>query len=80
MAEESARLVLEVVAGVVPEQPIAEHTRRYVLTSSQWQQAKADGRTGDVLAELTGRAQGYALLLSLQPDRFNWVRTEWLWL
>lgn len=80
MAEETARLVVEVVAGVIPGQPMDEHTRRYVLTSSQWQQAKTDGKTGDVLAELTGRAQGYAMLLSLQPDRVNWVRTEWLWL
>lgn len=77
---ESVRLVLEVQAGVVPGHPEPEHTRQYVLTSRQWENAVQDGTTGPVLAELTGRAQGYALLLTLQPDRFNWVRTEWVWL
>lgn len=80
MAEDSARLVLEVVAGLIPGQPIDEHTRRYAMTSQQWEQAKTEGKTGDVLAELVGRANGYATLLMLQPDQFNWVRLDWIWL
>lgn len=79
MAEETARLAIEVVAGVMPEMPMGEHTRRYFLTGSQWEKAKAEGKTADVLAELAGRAQGYATLLMLQPDRVNWVRVDWLW-
>lgn len=79
---ESARVIVEVVAGIVPQSPDPEFTRRWVLTSEQWQ-AAADGGAGkqsEVLAELNGRAQGYAALLMLQPDRLNWVRTDWIWL
>jgi hypothetical protein len=39
-----------------------------------------DGKMGDVLAQFAGKAQGYAMLLMLQPDTVNWVRTEWIWL
>lgn len=77
---ESARLILEVTAGVVPGTVEPEHTRRYALTSAQWRQAEEDGSGAEVLADVAGRAQGYAGLLMLQPDRLNWVRVDWLWL
>jgi hypothetical protein len=76
---EPTRVVVEVVAGVIPTQPEPEHTRRWALTSKQWHEASDDNKA-ILLAELNGRAQGYAQLLMLQPDRVNWVRTEWLWL
>lgn len=76
MSEECARLIIEVTAGVVPGTVEQEHTRQYALTSSQWAQAGKDGTQSDVLAELNGRAQGYAGLLMLQPDRLNWVQTH----
>jgi hypothetical protein len=75
----SARLIVEVVAGVIPQTPEREHTRQWVLTSEDWHAAD-DAKKGILLAELNGSAQGYAALLMLQPDRFNWVRTDWLWL
>ena len=77
---QTARLVLEVVAGIVPNSPIPEHTRRYVLTGQQWEAAVTAGTSGQVLAELVGQANGYATLLMLQPDRFNWVSTDWVWM
>lgn len=77
---ESARVVVEVQAGLVPGHPEAEHTRRWGLTSDEWQSAMDSQRAGAVLAELNGRAQGYAGMLMLQPDRLNWVRVDWLWL
>lgn len=79
MSGESAKLIIEVTAGLIPgKDPDPEFTRRYALTSSEWEAAAEN--TGPMLAELNGRAAGYALLLQLQPDRLNWVRTDWIWL
>lgn len=75
---ETARVIIEVVAGVIPERPIPEYTRRYVITSTEWA-VDPEERSG-LLAERNGRAQGYAGLLMLQPDVLNWVRTDWIWL
>ena len=77
---DSARVIVEVRAGVIPETAEPEHTRRWALNSGTWQAAVDAGKQADALAELNGRAQGYAGMLMLQPDRFNWVRTDWLWL
>jgi hypothetical protein len=77
---ETARLVLEVTAGVIPGKPEPDLTRQYALTSSQWAQAGEDGIQLNILAELNGKAQGYAAALMLQPDRYNFVRVDWLWL
>jgi hypothetical protein len=77
---ESARVVVEVHAGVVPGTAEPEYTRRWALSSSAWQAAADSGTQSEALAELNGKAQGYAGLLMLQPDRLNWVRTDWLWM
>jgi hypothetical protein len=73
----ATRVVVEVLAGVIPEQPEQAYTRTWSIDSETWEQAQDQG---GILAELNGRAQGYAMLLMLQPDRFNWVRVDWLWL
>jgi len=75
---QSTRVVIEVVAGVIPEQPEDELTRRYSITSEEWDAEGAN--QSQLLAEVNGKAAGYAGLLMLQPDRVNWVRTDWLWL
>lgn len=78
---DSARVIVEVVAGLIPGQdPEPEYTRRWALTSEEWKAAGDAGKQGEALAELNGRAQGYAGMLMLQPDRLNWVRTDWIWL
>jgi hypothetical protein len=77
---ESARVIVEVQAGVVPGTAEPEHTRRWALSSTEWHTAETGGTAHIALAELNGKAQGYAMLLMLQPDRFNWVRADWLWL
>jgi len=74
-----ARVIVEVVAGLIPNDPMPEYTRRWALTGEEWSAAIADGTAEEKLAELNGRAQGYAMLLMLQPNRLNWVRTDWLW-
>lgn len=75
---ESARVIIEVVAGLIPgRDPDPSLTRRWGLTSVEWAEAEDQSAA---LAELNGRAQGYASLLMMQPDRLNWVRTDWIWL
>jgi hypothetical protein len=77
---ESARVIIEVTAGVIPENAEGEYTRRWALTTREWEDAAGKGEEGQLLAELNGRAQGYAGWLMLQPSSLNWVRTDWLWL
>ena len=74
---ESARVILEVVAGVIPERPEPAFTRRYVITSSEWEN---DTDQTVLLAERNGQALGYAAALMAMPDRLNWVRVDWIWL
>lgn len=73
-----AKVLLEVTAGVVPGTPMKEHTKRWAVTSEEWQ--NAGDKQGELLAERNGQMQGYAAFLMLQPDHLNWVKTEWIWL
>jgi hypothetical protein len=79
MTEDTARVLLEVSAGLIPQRPDPELTRQYAITSTQWHEAGAHGQF-TLLAEANGKALGYAGLLMMQPDRVNWVRTDWIWL
>jgi hypothetical protein len=74
---ESARVLLEVQAGVIPETPEPELTKRWAITTTEWEESE---HQSGLLAERNGQAQGYAQLLMLQPDRVNWVRLDWVWL
>lgn len=76
---ETAKFAIDVVAGVLPGTPEEEFTRRWFVSSSEWHEANEKGKAGDLLAETAGRANGYATLLMLQPDRLNWVKLEWIW-
>jgi hypothetical protein len=80
----NARIIIEVVAGLLPgKDPDPEYTQRYVVYEDDWAQAKGDetGLTlGRLLAETNGRAIGYAGYLMMQPERVNWVRTDWIYL
>lgn len=77
---DTARFAVEVQAGLLPGgNPDPEFTRRYVVTSAQWAEAESAGTSHLLLAETNGKAQGYAALLMLQPDRLNWVRVDWVW-
>jgi hypothetical protein len=86
---DTARVLLEVTAGLIPERPEPALTKQWAITSAEWQRA-ADpleagselevSRQSALLAERNGQALAYANLLMLQPDRVNWVRTHWIWL
>jgi hypothetical protein len=75
---DNARVIVEVLAGLIPGQPEPEYTRRWELASIEWETAGPS--QSETLAVLNGQAQGYAALLMLQPDRLNWVRVDWIWL
>ena len=80
---DTARVIVEVVAGLIPgKDPDPQFTRRYSITSKEWHDAAEVLPSGqaDLLAEVNGKAQGYAGLLMMQPDRLNWVRVDWIWL
>ena len=76
---ESARVIVEVTAGLIPGQPDDVHTRRFLLSPAQWDRLDPAAQM-EALALLNGRAQGYAGLLALQPNALNWVRWEWIYL
>jgi hypothetical protein len=75
---ESARCGVDVVAGVLPGTPEPEFTRQWFITSEEWNAADDDTKI-NLLSDLGGRANGYAQYLMFQPDRLNWVKTEWVW-
>jgi hypothetical protein len=75
---ERARVLIEVVGGIIPGTPIPELTRQWALTEKEWGE---DGEKGfETLAERNGQAMGYAMLLMMAPQQVNWVRTNWIWL
>lgn len=75
---DSAKVIISVTAGVVPEIAETEYTRNWAITSEEWEKAGDD--VAVLLSQRNGQASGYAQMLMLQPDRLNWVRLDWLWL
>lgn len=73
------RCGVDVVAGVLPGTPEDEFTRQWIVTSEDWHAADSNGKA-QLLSDLAGKANGWATYLMLQPDRVNWVRTDWVWL
>jgi hypothetical protein len=75
-----AKVGVDVVAGVLPGTPMAEYTRRWFITSEEWHADDGDAmHQAHLLADMNGKAQAWAMYLMLQPDRVNWVKTEWVW-
>jgi len=72
-----ARAAIEVQAGLIPQQPEDEFTRRWFITSEQWHAEGAD--QAKLLTDTQGQAMAYAQYLMLQPDRLNWVRVDWVY-
>jgi hypothetical protein len=92
MATEAAKLIIEVTAGVLPGQVEAKFTRQWTVTSAEWERATREdeaclaaddqGHAFYRYLLVNGRAaqaDEYARLLR-NPERFNWVRTDWVWL
>ena len=75
---ESARVGVDVVAGVLPGTPMDEVTQRWFLTSEEWY-ANDGADQARLLSAMNGKALAWANYLMMQPDRFNWVKLEWVW-
>ena len=74
---EAAKLIIEVVCGLVPQEPMPEYTRRFGLSSSD---VEAEGTAAQSAWDrVHGEAVMYALGL-MHPSRTNWVRLDWIWL
>lgn len=80
---ESARIIIEVTAGVMPGTPMQEHTKQFVITSDQWYaQGKYEGKAKEAQLEILqvyGFAQEYMRNL-MNPQAHNWVRLDWIYL
>ena len=76
----SAKLLIEVVAGLVPGTPMPEFTRRWGWTSDD-QEALALGNeeAKKKWIAIAGESREYAATLE-NPQQVNWVRRDWLWL
>lgn len=72
-----ARSAVDVVAGIIPGISEDDFTRRFFITSEEW---NAEGANQvNLLCDLAGKASAYATYLMIQPDRLNWVKLEWVW-
>jgi hypothetical protein len=76
MPTESLRAIWEVTVGVIPGEPIPEHTKRFPLTSREWEQGTEAGF--DALQAAQGAAMVYAMGMQ-NPNLSNWVRVDWIW-
>lgn len=75
---DSARVIIEVTAGLIPGRAEPELTRRFVVTSREWHDASPELALA-VLRKREKEADAYAQGLR-EPSRLNWVRTDWIWL
>lgn len=79
-AGSACRAHIEVFAGRTADEPVDRHTKRFVITSAEWQEAVRAGAEATLLAERQGEALGYAGLLMLQtPFVLGWVQVQWIW-
>lgn len=68
----SLKLAIEVRAGIIPGEPIEEHSKNWYLSREEYEDI-------DQWLAAAGAANLYALTLQ-NPERLNWVKVEWVWL
>lgn len=61
-------------------EPDVKYTRQWDVTVREWAVAGTIEMQEVLLAEKVGLAQGYAFWLMIQPQKFNFVRMDWIWL
>lgn len=79
LAYTSARIGIEVTAGLIPGKPDPEFTRKWFITSDVWQklnEGDADARAHFI--RVSGESREYAATLE-DPRRLNWVRRDWVY-
>jgi hypothetical protein len=74
--------MIEVVAGIVPNTIMPEHTKQFIITSDAWYaQGEYEGNKDEARMEVMkvyGIATEYMRDL-MNPQRVNWVRLEWIY-
>ena len=83
MPAEAAKVLIEVTAGLFPGEVEPEHTRRWAITSGEWDAQRARGEAEILLLERHARAVAYATFLQLlcaSGRSVNWTRIEFIWL
>lgn len=68
------RIMLEVVAGVIPNKPEKEFTKQFAITEEQWEDEE-----GIKVMQIYGFVQEYMRTL-WNPNRVNWVQCNWIYL
>ena len=83
---DSARVIYEVVAGIIPGQADPKHTRRFGVTSAEYEQGALIGGDQKFGLELLlwrwHEAVAYAPYLQLlcaDGREVNWVQITFLW-
>lgn len=69
---DTAKVIIEVTAGIILGQPMDEYTKKIVITSSQWDQPEE-------VMKAYGFAQEYMRTL-WNPMNINWVTANWIYL
>lgn len=72
--EERVRIIIEVRAGVIPDKPMPEYSKRFIITEKDWEDT-----SGNAVMEKYGYAQEYMRNL-WRPEGLNWVRCDWIYL
>ena len=78
MPMESARCVWEVTAGIIPGKVDDGHTKRFGLTSDEWN----GGKGLDLFLAREAQAAAYARYLQylcINGMEVNWTRIDFVW-
>lgn len=80
---DDARILIEVVAGIIPNTPMSEYTKQFAITSDVWYaQGEYEGKKEEASMEVIkvyGTANEYMRTL-WNPQSVNWVRMDWIYL
>jgi len=68
------RCYWEVVAGVIPGTPEPEYTKRFAMTTEEYESEKSQ----EIFIGSMVKALEYARSLH-QPQNLNWVNLQWVW-
>lgn len=80
MPLQAAKALIEVMAGVIPGEPIANYTKRWGYTSEDYAHDKTVPPDQPTIFSLRlQEAHNYAMGLS-NPGYVNWVRIDWIWI
>ena len=74
----TVRCGVDVHVGVLPGSPDPAMSRQWFITSEDWH-ADEGKNQAQLLSDMAGKASAWSTYAMLQPDRFNWVKVEWVW-